>query len=264
MLAPAAARPAIAAVARQAQQQCHTLQHAVAGPSTPSVVEQRRHASFSFGGALGSLFKRKRDIRQQPDTRQQDDGVGAVASEQPRALFDDVDAHEKTLGSAYGQQQRDKATFHKSSTANFKVSRRKLNDLGRLIAGRGVDEAILQLQASDKKPASRLLSMLALARSHAIAKGMSRDELIVAQSWVTKGVYLTRLDIKGRGRFGVKHHPSAKLHVLLAEGPTKEEKRRTKKREQYRASVKNLSAVGGVGLGQSKPIINAGVGGWRW
>lgn len=41
---------------------------------------------------------------------------------------------------------------HKSSTANFKHSRRKLNDLGRLIAGRGVDESILQLTVSRLPP----------------------------------------------------------------------------------------------------------------
>lgn len=40
------------------------------------------------------------------------------------------------------------ATQHKSSTAHFKHSRRKLNDIGRLIAGRGVDESILQLEVS--------------------------------------------------------------------------------------------------------------------
>ncbi|KAK4047606.1 hypothetical protein OIV83_005264 [Microbotryomycetes sp. JL201] len=258
MLGPA--RPTVYAAARQCGSS--SQRHAVLSQSCNSVSgEQRRAASsFSFGGALGSLFKRKRDTQQSNvNVEKANDGVGAVEREQPRALFDEV---EKTQAAA--TQPRTKATFHKSSTANFKTSRRKLNDLGRLIAGRGVDEAILQLQASDKKPASRLLSMLALARNHAIAKGMSRDELVVAQSWVTKGVYLTRLDIKGRGRFGVKHHPSAKLHVLLAEGPTKEEKKKQKKRDQYRDSVRNLSRVGGVGLGHSKPIINAGVGGWRW
>mgnify|MGYP002717765284 FL=1 len=68
---------------------------------------------------------------------------------------------------------------HKSSTANFKTSRRKLNDLARLIAGRTADEAILQLQASEKKQAPRLLSMVALARDHAMAKGLKREELVV-------------------------------------------------------------------------------------
>jgi len=138
---------------------------------------------------------------------------------------------------------------HKSSTANFKTSRRKLNDLSRLVAGRTADEAILQLQvrrralpfagdacesacseleqrrapnvarallltdrpcdlqpaprephadsppsppfpslrvhspqASQKKQAPRLLSMLALARDHAMAKGLRREELVVGAS----------------------------------------------------------------------------------
>ncbi|BGP17971.1 hypothetical protein JCM10213_003978 [Rhodosporidiobolus nylandii] len=155
------------------------------------------------------------------------------------------------------------ATFHKSSTANFKTSRRKLNDLARLIAGRTADEAILQLQASQKKQAPRLLSMVALARDHAVAKGLRREELVVSQSWVTKGHYLPRLDIKGRGRHGVKHHPSAKLHVLLAEGLTNEERRRERKKEQWRASIRGLTEGFG-GVGGSKKVINAGVGGWKW
>lgn len=86
-----------------------------------------------------------------------------------------------------------------------------------------------------------------------------------AQSWVTKGPALQRLDIKGRGRFGVKHHPSSKLHVLLAEGETDEERRRFRKRDQWRRSVRGLTEGDGVGVGQgARPVINAHVGGWRW
>lgn len=89
--------------------------------------------------------------------------------------------------------------------------------------------------------------------------------LTSAQSWVTKGPYLTRLDIKGRGRFGVKHHPSAKLHVLLAEGRTEEQRRRERKVDQWRASIRGLTEGDGVGVGKGgKKIINAEVGGWRW
>lgn len=57
----------------------------------------------------------------------------------------------------YLQSQADKEEViiqHKSSTANFKTSKRKLNDLARLVAGRTADEALLQLQVS-----SRLRSM---------------------------------------------------------------------------------------------------------
>lgn len=49
--------------------------------------------------------------------------------------------------------------------------------------------------------------MLCLARDHAVAKGLDREKLVVQRAWVTKGVYLKRLDIKGRGRFGVKMRP---------------------------------------------------------
>ncbi|KAK4051787.1 hypothetical protein OIO90_004611 [Microbotryomycetes sp. JL221] len=252
-----------------------TRQALAATPTTTgrTTSARRQASSFSFRGALGSLFKRKQ--QQQTDTssssslsNDKTQDVGAVEQEQPRGLFDDATLqHEKIITSTrLATRTTPQPTFHKSSTANFKVSRRKLNDLSRLIAGRRVDEAILQLEASDKKPASRLLSMLALARNHAMAKGMSRDQLIVAQSWVTKGVYLQRLDIKGRGRFGVKHHPSAKLHVLLSQGQTKQEKQKRIQRDQYRSSVRNFNRKvdGGIGLGKLKPIVNAGVGTWRW
>ncbi|GAA6016401.1 hypothetical protein JCM10207_003850 [Rhodosporidiobolus poonsookiae] len=189
--------------------------------------------------------------------------------DQPKSVFDvaaeDEDVALTRQRSGVAPRQAKPATFHKSSTANFKTSRRKLNDLARLIAGRTADEAILQLQASQKKQAPRLLSMVALARDHAMAKGLSRDQLVVSQSWVTKGRYIPRLDIKGRGRHGVKHHPTAKLHVLLAEGLTDEERRRARKRDQWRASIRGLTEGDGIGVGAGgRKIINAEVGGWRW
>jgi hypothetical protein len=122
--------------------------------------------------------------------------------------------------------------------------------------------------------------MLALARDHAIAKGLNRDKLVIgrsnhsphvtrtdlpppAQSWTTQGPSLVRLDIKGRGRRGIKHHPSSKLHVLLAEGDTAEEKKRARKLHGWRMSCRGLSEDG-VGVGPSRPVINVGLGGWKW
>lgn len=106
--------------------------------------------------------------------------------------------------------------------------------------------------------------MLALARDHAIAKGLRREDLVVAQSWTTPGPSLKRLDIKGRGRHGVKHHPSSKLHVLLAEGKTKEEQRRERKMSQFRAGLRGMEKAGGMSIEGSRPVINVGVGEWRW
>lgn len=133
--------------------------------------------------------------------------------------------------------------------------------------------------------------MVALARDHAMAKGLKREKLVIgafafplavlsslllqpdsltrtspaAQSWVTKGVYLKRLDIKGRGRFGIKHHPSAKLHVLLAEGRTEEERRREKKQEQWRKKIRNSTEAPGFALAtRARPLINNNGAQWKW
>ncbi|GAA5856015.1 hypothetical protein JCM8547_002942 [Rhodosporidiobolus lusitaniae] len=224
-------------------------------------------ASWGASAFRGLFGNRKKDQPTQPATPSA--STVPPPSESPKSVFDvaaeDEDVALTRQRAGLAPKQAKPATFHKSSTANFKTSRRKLNDLARLIAGRTADEAILQLQASQKKQAPRLLSMVALARDHAMAKGLKREELVVAQSWVTKGPYLVRLDIKGRGRFGVKHHPSAKLHVLLAEGKTDEERRRARKMDQWRASIRGLTEGDGVGVGTNgKRVINAGVGGWRW
>jgi hypothetical protein len=99
--------------------------------------------------------------------------------------------------------------------------------------------------------------MLALARDHAIAKGLDRSKLVIAQSWTSKGPSIKRLDIKGRGRRGIKHHPSSKLHVLLAEGETAEEKKREHKKNGWRMSCRGVSEGDGVGIGRALPIRNA-------
>ena len=41
---------------------------------------------------------------------------------------------------------------------------------------------------------------------------------------MTKGPNVIKfLDIKGRGRMGIKHHPHSRMHVVLKEGKTKAE-----------------------------------------
>ena len=78
-----------------------------------------------------------------------------------------------TLRTVFGLQ-------HKYSTANFKISHRKLNMLGRQIAGKPIDHAILQMQFSEKRASSRIMNMLITAKDHAYRyKGLGHDKLVV-------------------------------------------------------------------------------------
>lgn len=105
---------------------------------------------------------------------------------------------------------------HKYSTAWFKISHKKLNDLGRQIANKPIDNAILQMQFSEKRASKRIKSTLVLARDHAIAKGLNRHDLIVKEAYVNRGTPDKRMDIKGRMRTGIKQHPHSKLNILLS------------------------------------------------
>jgi len=71
---------------------------------------------------------------------------------------------------------------HKYSTANFKISHRKLNMLGRQIAGKPIDYAILQMQFSEKRASTRIMNMLATARDHASRyKKLEEGKLVVGK-----------------------------------------------------------------------------------
>jgi large subunit ribosomal protein L22 len=54
-----------------------------------------------------------------------------------------------------------------------------LNDLSRQISGLPVDEAIVQMEFSEKRASSWIKSTLCLARDHAMDKGLARSKLII-------------------------------------------------------------------------------------
>lgn len=158
------------------------------------------------------------------------------------------------------------------------MSHRKLNKLGRQIAGKPVDYAILQMKFSEKRASTRIQSMLTLAKKHAAEyKGLNPGKLIVctsvslldglratplnlflAEAWVTKGEnFHKRIDIKGRGRVGVKHHPEAKMSVVLREGKTVTEL----KRQAEDRKLKRIVSAGYVR--EDVPLRNMGPM-WSW
>lgn len=80
----------------------------------------------------------------------------------------------------------------------------------------------------------------------------------IAESWVSKGRKLVRVDIKGRGRAGRKHHGSARLHLLLKEGQTQAEKESSKFQKEM-GRVKSAGVVREDGVLRRKVVS-----GWTW
>lgn len=131
------------------------------------------------------------------------------------------------------------ALEHKYSTANFKISHRKLNMLGRQISGKPIDHAVLQMQFSEKRASNRIKSMLVTAKLHAtVYKNMDPSKLIVSEAWVTKGPkQLKRLEPRGRGKFGIRVHPDSRLHVVLRPGKTFDQVRNELRERRLRKIV---------------------------
>ncbi|KAF8974571.1 ribosomal protein L22/L17, partial [Flammula alnicola] len=148
---------------------------------------------------------------------------------------------------------------HKYSTANFKISHRKLNMLGRQIAGKPIDYAILQMQFSEKRASKRIMNMLATARDHAARyKRLDEGKLVVAEAWITKGPRPPkRVEPRGRGHYGTRTHFHSKMSVVLKEGKTIEQQKEA-------ARKRKLSRIVSAAIvREDKPIRNPSPT-WGW
>jgi len=59
-----------------------------------------------------------------------------------------------------------------------------------------------------------------------------------AEAWVTKGSKrIKRLEVRGRGHLGIRIHPDSRMHVILREGKTVEEKHKELRRKQLKRIV---------------------------
>ncbi|CUA69156.1 hypothetical protein RSOLAG22IIIB_03834 [Rhizoctonia solani] len=215
------------------------------GPTAPNRIAQR---GVSFMPSFSDIFRG--NFLRRDDTVEEQKSETSKEEEKNASLFDTVEQQ--------ASAPLKKHTHHKYSTAVFKISRRKLNLLANQIAGKPIDSAILQMEFSDKRAAQRVKSTLCLARDHAeMYKGLVRDKLVVAEAWVSKGDYIQRVDPKGRGRIGRKHHPSARMSIVLKEGKTHAEI--LEQQRKYK-----LGRIVGAGfVREDKPIRNPGPG-WAW
>ncbi|KAK8218513.1 ribosomal protein L22/L17 [Phyllosticta capitalensis] len=145
----------------------------------------------------------------------------------------------------------------------IKTSVKKLNLLARQIAGKPLDEAMLQMRFSKKKPAQDILQHLEYARDHAIvSRGMGlgkaegtagspteirlkngkrklvedKTSLYVDQAWVGRGEYGRAYDYRARGRVNIMRLPKTSISVVLKEEATRI--RQHKEREEKKANRK--------------------------
>jgi len=229
-----------------------TISPAVACSSRAALWSSRNYATKNPFQWLGGW-------RSQPNSAEEEVAANSKseADQSQLSVFESIPQIE-AAGAAGSSAPKKKHTQHKYSTANFKISHRKLNLLGRQISGKPIDSAILQMQFSEKRASKRVKSMLAVAKDHAKLKGLEEKKLIIAEAWVTKGPNVhKRIDIKGRGRFGIKQHPDARMHVILKEGKTKAE---LMEKERAR-KLKRIVSAGLVR--EDVPLRNPGPH-WAW
>ncbi|KAK2741731.1 54S ribosomal protein L22, mitochondrial [Onygenales sp. PD_40] len=152
----------------------------------------------------------------------------------------------------------------------FKTSIKKLAPLARQIAGKNIDDAILQMRWSVKKAAKDVKEHLIQAKNEAttvrgmgLGLGKKNKEPItvtlksgekkvvtdptaiyIAQAWVGRGTFGRELDHRARGRINVMRPPYTSLTVVLKEEKTRvrewedrEKKEVRKRRENLRVSL---------------------------
>jgi len=125
---------------------------------------------------------------------------------------------------------------------------KKLNPLARQIAGKTLDEAIIQMRFSVKKAAKDVLEHLQAAKNEAVVKrGMglggklqkfdqplriqTKDgtrikvenptTIYVDQAWVGRGLHGSTPDYRARGQISMMNNPTTSLSVVLKEEATR-------------------------------------------
>ncbi|KAJ5124508.1 mitochondrial 54S ribosomal protein L22 [Penicillium bovifimosum] len=128
----------------------------------------------------------------------------------------------------------------------FKTSLKKLGPLARQIAGKNIDEAILQMRFSNKKAAKDVLEHLEHAKNVAIVRaGMGLEksvpakpinvvlktgerkkitnpsDIYIQEAWVNRGPYGYEMDHRARGQINRMRPPTTSISVLLKEEKTR-------------------------------------------
>uniref|UniRef100_A0A667FZ18 Large ribosomal subunit protein uL22m n=1 Tax=Lynx canadensis TaxID=61383 RepID=A0A667FZ18_LYNCA len=118
-----------------------------------------------------------------------------------------------------GEPRRPAEIYH--CRRQIKYSKDKMWYLAKLIRGMSIDQALAQLEFSDKKGAQIIKEILLEAQDMAVRDHNVefRSNLYIAESTSGRGQYLKRIRYHGRGRFGIMEKVYCHYFVKLVEGP---------------------------------------------
>ncbi len=122
---------------------------------------------------------------------------------------------------------------------SLRISPQKLNLVAGMIRGKKVDQAMAELEFSQKRIAADVRKCVMSAVANAENNhGLDVNELIVAEAYVGKNLTLKRFHARGRGRGAAIIKPFAQLTVVVREVEAKEDEPKKAKKPAAKKSAK--------------------------
>lgn len=113
----------------------------------------------------------------------------------------------------------------KATLSNYTQSPRKVRLLANLVRGKSVAEAVKQLDFVAKRAALPIKQLIASAVANASNNfNISREDLIIKEIRVDKGVVMKRFQPRARGRAFPIRHRTSHVKVELAAGNVAQDK----------------------------------------
>lgn len=100
---------------------------------------------------------------------------------------------------------------------NIKYSAIKLNAAAMVIRKQYCRDAQFLIENCKKKGGPLIKSVLEAARANAVKQGLAEERLFVKECIIGKKLGQMKMDIKGRGKFGIIHAPISHIRVVLEE-----------------------------------------------
>src|SRR5665213_2630844 len=105
----------------------------------------------------------------------------------------------------------------KASLTNYRQSPRKVRLVGDLMKGKKLADAETELSMLPQRAALPLKKLLDSAVANALAKGIARDNLVVANVTVNKGIVMKRSMPRARGSASRINKRTSHVHITLIE-----------------------------------------------